>query len=365
MSAPVSSAARAGSDRRHCRPLPVRKPLGPAGTPNRDMFGPRPALFGFRPSEVGRQKRCGQRRERQKKKSCGHTLPGRRCDTEPSDSRHGKNAGSQYALFASRTVSSEAVQSPTVRRAVVAPASSRRKSPQILRRNLRRKRTGPLRSPNAGPNTSRAHHGTGTDEGRRQRNNDRDTAVKRQGSSGKTAGTRRGNDRTAAEKQQGHGGETTGQQRKNSGTAAGKRQDSGGKTAERRQGNDRTAAEKQQGHGGETTGQQRKNSGTAAGKRQDSGAETAGTRRGNDRTAAEKQRSGGGTTAALTDEKRGDRSIPVPSPVAARRMAIARIPALGVPPAVNSRRSAPPCPCRCGSAFRGSRLPRGSASKGR
>lgn len=113
VSAPVSSAARAGSDRRHCRPLPVRKPLGPAGTPNRDMFGPRPALFGFRPSEVGRQKRCGQRRERQKKKSCGHTLPGRRCDTEPSDSRHGKNAGSQYALFASRTVSSEAVQSPS------------------------------------------------------------------------------------------------------------------------------------------------------------------------------------------------------------------------------------------------------------
>lgn len=47
-----------------------------------------------------------------KRKSCGHTLPGRRCDTEPSDSRHGKNAGSQYALFASRTVSSEAVQSP-------------------------------------------------------------------------------------------------------------------------------------------------------------------------------------------------------------------------------------------------------------
>ena len=320
MSAPVSSAARAGSDRRHCRPLPVRKPLGPAGTPNRDMFGPRPALFGFRPSEVGRQKRCGQRRERQKKKSCGHTLPGRRCDTEPSDSRHGKNAGSQYALFASRTVSSEAVQSPTVRRAVVAPASSRRKSPQILRRNLRRKRTGPLRSPNAGPNTSRAHHGTGTDEGRRQRNNDRDTAVKRQGS---------------------------------------------GETAERRQRNDRTAAEKQRSGDRETTGQQRRNSRDTAGKRQDSGAETAGTRRGNDRTAAQKQRNGGGTTAALTDEKRGDRSIPVPSPVAARRMAIARIPALGVPPAVNSRRSAPPCPRRCGSAFRGSRLPRGSASKGR
>ena len=78
----------------------------------------------------------------------------------------------------------------------------RRKSPQILRRNLRRKRTGPLRSPNAGPNTSRAHHGTGTDEGRRQRNNDRDTAVKRQGS-GETAERRRNGGRTHRRKKRG------------------------------------------------------------------------------------------------------------------------------------------------------------------
>lgn len=289
MSAPVSSAARAGSDRRHCRPLPVRKPLGPAGTPNRDMFGPRPALFGFRPSEVGRQKRCGQRRERQKKKSCGHTLPGRRCDTEPSDSRHGKNAGSQYALFASRTVSSEAVQSPTVRRAVVAPASSRRKSPQILRRKLRRKRTGPLRSPNAGPNTSRAHHGTGTDEGRRQRNNDRDTAVKRQGS-GETAERRQRNDRTAAEKQRSGDRETTGQQRRNSRDTAGKRQDSGAETAGTRRGNDRTAAQKQRNGGRETTGRRRKNSRDTAGQRQDSSGETAERRRNGGRTHRRKKR---------------------------------------------------------------------------
>ena len=137
-------------------------------------------------------------------------------------------------------------------------------------------------------------------------------------------------------------------------------------TGTSRNGNGRrpATAEQRQGHGGKTTGQ-RRNSGTAAGKRQDAGGKTAGTQQGNDKTAAEKQRNGGGTAAALTDEKRGDRSIPVPSPVAARRRAIARIPALGVPPAVNSRRSAPPCPRRCGSAFRGSRLPRGSASKGR
>ena len=218
-----------------------------------------------------------------------------------------------------------------VRRAVVAPASSPAKVP--------------AKSPAKTNGTSsfaerRAEHITGT--------------------------SRNGNGRrpATAEQRQGHGGKTIGQ-RRNSRTATGRRQDSSGKTTERRQGDDRTPAEKQQGHGGETTGQQRKNSRDTAGKRQDSSGKTAERRQGDDRTAAEKQRSGGGTTAALTDEKRGDRSIPVPSPVAARRRAIARIPALGVPPAVNSRRSAPPCPRRCGSAFRGSRLPRGSASKGR
>ena len=214
----------------------------------------------------------------------------------------------------------------------------------------------------------------------RRRRNSRDTTGQRQDSSRETAERRQRNDRTAAQKQQGHGGETTGQQRRNSGTAAGKRQDAGGKTAGTRRGNDRTPAEKQQGHGGETTGQRRKNSRDTAGKRQDAGGETAGTRQGNDKTTAEKQRNGGRETTGQQrknsgaaaerrphspTKKGGDRSIPVPSPVAARRRAIARIPALGVPPAVNSRRSAPPCPCRCGSAFRGSRLPRGSASKGR
>ena len=344
-SAPVSSAARAGSDRRHCRPLPVRKPLGPAGTSNRDMFGPRPALFGFRPSEVGRQKRCGQRRERQKKKSCGHTLPGRRCDTEPSDSRHGKNAGSQYALFASRTVSSEAVQSPNrttrgCRPSFFAGESPRKFSGEISGENERdlfvrrtpgrthhghiteRERTkagdsgtaAGQRQDNSGKTAERRQrddrtaaekqrNGGRETTGRRRRNS-RDTTGQRQDSSRETAERRQRNDRTAAQKQQGHGGETTGQQRRNSGTAAGKRQDAGGKTAGTRRGNDRTPAEKQQGHGGETTGQRRKNSRDTAGKRQDSSGKTAGTRRGNDRTAAEKQRSGGGTTAALTDEKR-------------------------------------------------------------
>ena len=256
-SAPVSSAARAGSDRRHCRPLPVRKPLGPAGTSNRDMFGPRPALFGFRPSEVGRQKRCGQRRERQKKKSCGHTLPGRRCDTEPSDSRHGKNAGSQYALFASRTVSSEAVQSPN--------RTTRGCRPSFFAGESPRKFSGEISG-----------------------ENERDLFVRR----------------TPGRTHHGHITERERTKAGDSGTAAGQRQDNSGKTAERRQRDDRTAAEKQRNGGRETTGRRRRNSRDTAGQRQDNSGKTTERRQRNDRTAAEKQRSGGGTTAALTDEKR-------------------------------------------------------------
>lgn len=112
-----------------------------------------------------------------KGKSCGHTLPGRRCDTEPSDSRHGKNAGSQYALFASHTVSSEAVQSPS--------RTTRGCRPSFFAGESRRKFSGEISGENERDlfvrrTPGRTHHGHITERERTKA-----------GDSGATTGTRR------------------------------------------------------------------------------------------------------------------------------------------------------------------------------